>query len=270
MLYASPASAIPTLDHPVTDLTESLSQPDIERIAHAIVVSRDSGHANVAVLLINGTEGQPIGDYAHQIAATWNGGILITLDVQGHHSDIEVARNYQDEITDSDALHILQNARPLLRSDFPHGVFQITNDVIVRTGGPNTIWEDAPPPAQSSDADYTLVWVVLGSLLGAFFLVWIMSRTPRRRYFSGGYGGGYGGGYSSPSSVNVLDINVGGGEYSSSGSSGDFFSSGSSSDSYSDSSSSSDRDSSSSWNDSSSSGGFDGGGFDGGGGSSAW
>ncbi len=123
MLLAAPASAVPTIDRPVNDYAHVLSDADVARITDRIVATRNATGVQVALLVVDTTDGEPIDDYALATAREWRGGsadrndgVLITFAIRDRKSDIETGPGVQGRLTDVVCRRILDNARPAMRA----------------------------------------------------------------------------------------------------------------------------------------------------------
>ena len=260
LTVATSAIAYPAITHPVTDLAGVLTPAEVEDIAARELDHFQRTHVQIAVLTVPTTNGEPIEDFANGVAGQWRGGqagqnngVLVVLAIRDHRSRIEVGSGLEAQVTDSQAVELLDSMRPSFRaSQFGDGLRGIVGALIVATGGnPQMVtqagWRYHPMPAQHSSGDHTvlILFIILGGFL-FLLMLWWMARDERGSY---GYSSGriYGGSWSSSTFVYLNN------DSSSSSSS---------------SSSSWDSGSSSSSNDSSYGGG--GGDFGGGGGSSGW
>lgn len=255
------AFGYPTITHPVEDQAAALTNAEINSVASSIRAHAASTHVQIAVLIVPSTNGEPIEDFANGTALQWAGGqagrdngVLVVLAIHDHRSRIEVGTGLEERLTDSEATHILDDARPSLRaSRFGDAVQSIVNGVIEQTGG--AAGAGRPVPV-SDNEDFLLFLVIIAVFIaGIAFIAWVLS-SPRRRGSSASYSSRSS---SIPYSVSSTSFSVSESSYTSPSSS--------SSSSSSDSSSSS----SSSFFDSGG-GGWGGGGgdFGGGGGSSDW
>ena len=260
LTVATSAHAYPAITHPVTDLAGVLTPAEVEDIAARELDHFQRTHVQIAVLTVPTTNGEPIEDFTNGVAGQWRGGqagqnngVLVVLAIQDHRSRIEVGSGLEAQVTDSQAVELLDSMRPSFRaSQFGDGLRGIVGALIVATGGnPQMItqagWSYHPMPAQhSGDHTVLILLIILGGFLFLLMLWWMARDNGGRRGYSGGrsYGGG---------SSTFVYFDGGSSSSNSSSSSG---------------SSSWDSGSSSSSNDSSYSGG--GGDFGGGGGSSDW
>ncbi|MCY1043593.1 TPM domain-containing protein [Corallococcus sp. bb12-1] len=114
--------AVPTLTRPVTDQTESLSARETETVAQALVKLRTEQQVQMAVLLVDSTNGQPIEDFSEEVFRTWKGGekgrdngVLLVIAKGDRRSRLEVGYGLEAELTDGEAQSLLHAQGPLLR-----------------------------------------------------------------------------------------------------------------------------------------------------------
>lgn len=156
------ASAQPTITRPVTDEAGVLSTAASEAIEARLMAHRDAGHAQIALLLIRTTSGEPITDYANRAATAWGGGtataddgVLFVLAIDDHEMRIEVGYGLEATITDAIAMQILDElVAPLREGRFDAAAWAVSDALIARTGGQSLPMPDglatlSPRPAET-------------------------------------------------------------------------------------------------------------------------
>jgi len=141
--HRASADDAPTIAAPVTDLANVLTAEEEVPIAERLRAHRASTSVHIAVLLVRTTNGEPIDDFAHRVATAWGGGAkgedkgaLVVLAIDDRRSRIEVGHGLEASLPDAKARAILDNAKPLLRSQaYRAAVHMLVEELIVATGG---------------------------------------------------------------------------------------------------------------------------------------
>jgi uncharacterized protein len=131
----------------VTDLADVLTPEQEERIGGRLRELWKSNGAQIAVLVIQTTRGEPIEDYALRVAEQWAGGdaerddgVLFVLALGDRRMRIEVGYGLEAALTDGAAARILEGAKPFLRrGDHAGAIDHVVEGIIVRI-------EEGPPP----------------------------------------------------------------------------------------------------------------------------
>lgn len=151
------------ITRPVNDYANVLSNADEARLSERLVATRNTTGVQIALLVVNTTDGQPIDDYALAVMRRWGGGsatrndgILVTFAMLDHKSDVETGPGVQDRVPDAVAKRILDGARTAMRAhryaDAFDGVLAEL-DARVREGAPITSTAPAfPLPTVASNA----------------------------------------------------------------------------------------------------------------------
>jgi uncharacterized protein len=129
---------------PVVDNAHVLSPMAREHVANRVMELRKSTHAQLAVVLIVSTQGEPIEDLSHRLAATWRGGLrgrddglLLLLAVRDRSSRLEVGYGLEATIPDAVAKQLLDGMRPALRSgDYETALTQLITALRTRLQDP--------------------------------------------------------------------------------------------------------------------------------------
>jgi uncharacterized protein len=219
----------------VNDYANVLSADDVRRITDRIVSTRSATGVQVALLVIDTTDGEPLDDYALATARQWRGGsadrndgVLVTFAIRDRKSDIETGPGVQDRLSDVACRRILDGARPAMRAGrygdaFTGVVTDIGESVGARFGGVSSPVRQHGVGASDGGA---VLWIVIIVLIALVLLAWWLSRRSRRGYRSS-YGSSYvyfdGGSSSSGSSdSSSSDWGGGGGGFDGGGGSSDW------------------------------------------------
>ena len=107
---------IPTQSGFVTDLAEVLSTDDINSLNEVLSKYQAETSHQIAILVVNSLNGEPISDYALHVASSWklgtaelNNGILIVLSIKDHELRIELGKGFENYISDQRAQEIIDN-----------------------------------------------------------------------------------------------------------------------------------------------------------------
>ncbi|WP_158623362.1 YgcG family protein [Corallococcus sp. CA053C] len=114
--------AVPTITRPVTDPRGMLTAQEMESVAQALVQLRAERQVQMAVLLVDTTNGQPIEDFAHEAFSAWKGGeagrdngLLLVVARGDRRSRLEVGYGLEPYLTDGEATTLLHAQGPLMR-----------------------------------------------------------------------------------------------------------------------------------------------------------
>ncbi|MFP2900574.1 TPM domain-containing protein [Corallococcus sp. 4LFB] len=115
-------AAVPSITRPVTDPQGMLTPQETEAISRALVDLRAQKQVQMAVLLVESTNGQPIEDYAEAIFREWKGGeagrdngLLLVIARGDRRSRLEVGYGLESSLTDGETTDLLHAQGPLLR-----------------------------------------------------------------------------------------------------------------------------------------------------------
>ncbi|RKG73035.1 TPM domain-containing protein [Corallococcus exercitus] len=115
-------AAVPSITRPVTDPHGMLTPQETETVSRALVDLRAQKQVQMAVLLVDTTEGQPIEDFAEAVFREWKGGeagrdngLLLVIARGDRRSRLEVGYGLESSLTDGEATDLLHAQGPLLR-----------------------------------------------------------------------------------------------------------------------------------------------------------
>ena len=131
------ADAVPVIDRPVVDQAGLLSAQDQEKVASALVGLRNTKGAQMAVLIVETTSGEPIEDYSIRVARQWRGGqgganngLLYVLAVKDRRMRLDVGYGLEEFLPDDAVRSLLDAQLPLMRQkDFTGAIVHIIEGV---------------------------------------------------------------------------------------------------------------------------------------------
>jgi uncharacterized protein len=166
---------VPPIQAPVTDAAGVLSAEAVEELDASLRAHRDATGVQLAVLLVDTTDGEPIEDFALRAAMAWGGGAkrkddggLFVLAVKDRRMRLELGYGLEPLVPDALAASVLDGLKPALRAgDYDGAVRGLVERLkaVTRSGvaAPPTI---APPPP--------LVGGWAGELLGYVNVPWVL------------------------------------------------------------------------------------------------
>jgi uncharacterized protein len=128
----------------VHDETKSLSSGTTDRLEKQLQAYEDSTTNQIAILIINSLDGQPIEDYSIKVAEQWklgtkknDNGVILIIAIDDHAMRIEVGKGLEGVLTDAISSEIIRNemAPNFRRGDYDAGVQEAVNSIIKAIGG---------------------------------------------------------------------------------------------------------------------------------------
>lgn len=156
LLWAAHALALSaddiTIDRPVVDHAGVLSASTVDEVEHSLRNHQAATGVQVAVLVVESTQGVPIEDFSMRVAEEWEGGsaerddgVLFTLAIADRQNRIEVGYGLEAKIPDSTAAQILDSATPDLRAeDYDRATERVVEQLIIASAG-GVIAVETPP-----------------------------------------------------------------------------------------------------------------------------
>ncbi|WP_052321699.1 TPM domain-containing protein [Ralstonia sp. A12] len=191
LLPAAPAHAqtlrpVPALARQVTDLTDTLSSTSAVRLERKLAILQERTGAQIAVLIIDSTQPEPVEAFAVRVFDAWklgrrgvDDGVLLVIARQDRKMRIEVGYGLEGQITDLKASRINRDIMvPAFRQgDFIGGIDRAVDALIalIPGAGAPIVVSDAPlPPAQSNPASsghlpyegFALLMAILMGVMG--------------------------------------------------------------------------------------------------------
>jgi uncharacterized protein len=171
LLPALALGATPSITGPVTDTQGLLSSQESEVITEELITLRRSTGAQMAVLLVGSTEGEPIEDYALRVAERWGGGakkqddgLLLVIAVNDRRMRLDVGYGLEEYLPDDAVRTLLDAQGPLMRQrDYRGAVLGILQGVRARLPGTDGVVSYVPPwnPKELSTALTILLFLGL-------------------------------------------------------------------------------------------------------------
>lgn len=131
----------------VHDDAHVLKQETIDALEKQLEVYEDSTSNQVAILIVNTLNGEPIESFSIRLAEKWklgtkdkDNGVLMIVAVEDHEMRIEVGHGLEGVLTDAVSSRIIRNemAPEFRRADFDAGVTAGVNGIIAAIGGEYT------------------------------------------------------------------------------------------------------------------------------------
>src|SRR5690625_4806103 len=201
-----PIPKAPSLEKPVVDQTDTLTDEDITNISKKINNSdRDKKQPQIAVLMVDSIpKGKDIESASLDVARKWGiggkdekNGVLLYVAKSDHELRIEVADGVSDKLTDVTAKRIIDDVvAPKFKDEkYAEGITDGTSSIRAVVGGKNI---DDVVESHAPDMNVTMIViiglvvfvVIVGGLIGG------SGRRSRGGYYGGYYGGGSSGGSS--------------------------------------------------------------------------
>ena len=186
LLPALLLGSTPVINRPVVDERGLLSSSEKEDVARELVRLRDETGAQMAMLLVDSTGGEPIEDYAMRAFEAWRGGaagldngLLFVLAVDDRRARLDVGYGLEEYLPDDAVRRILDAQGPLLREhDYRGALLGVIQGV--RNRLPNV--QDVPglsgfAPVSAARVNNIMLaligmGILAGVLLGCCLSVW--------------------------------------------------------------------------------------------------
>lgn len=128
----------------VSDYTQTLSKSQIATLENKLVAFDDSTSTQVAVVIVNSTDGYDVADYAVRLAQKWgvgqeryNNGIVLLVAIEDRAVTIQTGYGVEGALPDALAHRIIANeiVPAFKRSDYYEGINDATNAIISAVKG---------------------------------------------------------------------------------------------------------------------------------------
>lgn len=220
--------AVPPLKARVTDLTNTLTEPQRRDIENTLKAFESAKGSQIAVLLVPTTKPEAIEQYSIRVVDIWKlgrkgvaDGVLVLIAKNDRKLRIEVGRGLEGAIPDAIAKRITREIMvpKLKEGDYFGSVKAGVGKIIGVIGG-----EKLPPPPRKKvqTEDWTIFGII--ALIGLSIVVSILRNIMRGGGYGGPgggyYGGGWGGGGGSSSGGD--SFSGGGGDFGGGGASDDY------------------------------------------------
>lgn len=208
------AQAVKDLPKPtdyVSDDAHVMSQGTIEQLDRLCGAVDHEAHAQIAVVTVNTTNGEPVEQYAVDLYTAWgigakksDRGVLVLIATQDRRRFIETGYGLEGTLPDGRVGEIGREMVPMLRANNFDGALTLATDeisqIIAQDAGvklqPLTQWGASVQPTHASVGQ--VVGGILFLVLVAVFLLWAggsgLLGFLLGMFFGGGWGGGFGGG----------------------------------------------------------------------------
>lgn len=128
----------------VTDFSNTLSSQEKAALEHKLVAFNDTTSTQIAVVLVNSTDGYDVADYAVRLAQKWgvgqakyNNGVMLLAAIGDRAVTIQTGYGLEGTLPDAIAYRIIENdIKPAFRSgNYYQGLDDATNSIISYTKG---------------------------------------------------------------------------------------------------------------------------------------
>ncbi|MCA5004175.1 TPM domain-containing protein [Sphingobacterium bovistauri] len=128
----------------VTDFTNTLSASQRDALERKLVAFNDTTSTQIAVVLVNSTDGYDVSDYAVRLAKKWgvgdakyNNGVMLLAAIGDRAVTIQTGYGVEGALPDAIAYRIIENdIKPAFREgDYFTGLDNATNSIISYTKG---------------------------------------------------------------------------------------------------------------------------------------
>lgn len=221
---------VPPLTGPVMDLAGVLTPSTKSELTEILLRVRDSGKAQIQVLILADLQGESVEQASIQFTDKWglgkkgkDNGVLFLTSIREHKIRIEVGQGFEGDLPDVVASRIIrQVVAPQYKSgNYSEGIRRGLQQILLRVA-PELVERESSPQESSRQEAEGLSPVELVVILLFFFLIVFLGRFGPRggSGYRGGYGGGWGGG--SGGFGGSSGWSGGGGGFSGGGASGDW------------------------------------------------
>jgi uncharacterized protein len=175
---ALPAEAleVPPLTGRVVDLAGVLSPAAAEELSADLQAHEAKTSNQVAVLIVPSLEGEPLFDFSHRVATTWNlgrkgmdNGALLLIAIRDRKVRMEVGYGLEGVLTDARSAQIIRNEIvPRFRTgDFSGGIRAGVQAILKTIEGTYRAEERSAPSSPSSETFNNAAFaVILGVVIG--------------------------------------------------------------------------------------------------------
>ncbi|OJT20967.1 hypothetical protein BO221_29180 [Archangium sp. Cb G35] len=187
--------SVPVIERPVTDQRDLLTPAEEELVASSLEQLRIQTGAQMAVLLVGTTGGEPIEDFAQAVAEAWKGGrgggaddgLLFVLALDDRRMRLEVGYGLEDHLPDDTVRRLLDAQGPLMRQkNYAGAVLGVIKGVRARLpAGSGASWSPGAAPWSLDKVVEVLfclmaAGIVVGMLLGGSLTTWRKQLGPSR------------------------------------------------------------------------------------------
>jgi uncharacterized protein len=195
--------AVPSLSAHVTDTIGLLNPGTKQSLESSLKSFETSKGAQVTVLIISTTEGEPIEQFALRVAERWkigrkkiDDGAILVVAKADRALRIEVGYGLEGALPDATCKQIIENyiLPEFRKGDFNAGVVAGVEAILKRLSG-----EELPPPQLNGSVDWVFTIIIIlwvGIILYQIFFNANQGRYYSSRRNSGYWGGSSGGGWS--------------------------------------------------------------------------
>jgi uncharacterized protein len=163
----------------IHDEAHVLKQETIDQLEKKLKLYEDSTSNQMAILVFQSLEGEPIEEYSIRVAEKWklgtktnDNGVLLLVAIDDHKMRIEVGQGLEGVLTDAQSNRIIRNemAPNFRRGDYDTGILAAVDSIIKAIGGEYSADDNGTNDLE----DMSLGWKI-GLAIGIFIFLGIFS-----------------------------------------------------------------------------------------------
>lgn len=190
------ALEVPPLTGRILDRAGVLPAQTITSLTASLKTHEETTGNQVAVLILQSLEGEPLEPYAHRVITTWklgqkdtDNGALLMVVVKDRKVRIEVGYGLEGTLTDIRSAQIIRNeiVPRFQADDLPGGITAGVEAILKTIEGTYTAAERPPRPADSGEMSTVLQYVGLGILVGTLAGLILSQGRQQLRAFLGSF-----------------------------------------------------------------------------------
>lgn len=188
----------PSLDNPIVDQSNTLTEGQINTLAEQIANSRKQKDYQLGILIVDSLQGQAIEDYSIKVAREWgigtkdkNNGVLLLVAKYDRELRIEVGRGLEGDLTDAESSRIIRNTitPQFKKGDYYSGISLGVQNIAAQVEGRPQA--DTSAKAAGSDLSGFAEGFAFLLFIGFGVLSWFASMLARTKsWWAGGVVGG--------------------------------------------------------------------------------
>ena len=175
----------------VHDDAHALKQETVDQLEKELKTYEDSTSNQIAILIVQSLDGDVLEEYSLHVAEKWklgtknkDNGALLLIAVDDHKMRIEVGQGLESVLTDAQSNRIIRNeiAPEFRRGDYDAGVKAGINGIVKAIAG------EYQTDGSESESSIDGTWIVVGILMGVFFIALLVFAFVKEFRSTGGVG----------------------------------------------------------------------------------